>query len=152
MQVVGRECVVCRARIVAARDARPCASCAAPLHGDCGAGHTCAGTNEAAPAAGPAPARPDIARSRWVRIGVPALAALVASAIVPRFRSWQSERRIAERAAVRLGCTASEVAIEFENSGVTARGCGTRVHYLRVCGQIDRAECLEEIEAVPGAR
>ena len=148
MQVVGRSCAVCGARIVAARDGRACATCGAALHDGCAAGHTCPGPQKAA--AAPARAQPGAGKIRLIKIGAPVLGVLVAAAVVPRFRSWQAERRIAERAAQRLGCPDRQVEVAFgPGSRISARGCGASVTYLRVCGQ-DSPDCLEEIE--PAAR
>ncbi|HXU06074.1 MAG TPA: hypothetical protein VN903_34205 [Polyangia bacterium] len=151
MQVVGASCGVCGAKIVTAREGRACATCGAvALHDGCATGHVCAGAPKAAPAAAAAPARPNARRSGWI-YGM--IGGLVASAVVPAYRHWRTERGIAERAAPRLGCTASEIEIEYgPGSAITARGCGTSVSYLRVCGQLERAECLEEAELPPGSR
>jgi hypothetical protein len=146
VQVVGQSCAVCGARIVAAPDGRACASCAVALHNGCAAGHTCAAAGKPAPATAVAPAG---ARSRRGRLGTLLLVVLVSSAVVPRVRTWRTERRVARHLAPRLGCAASEIEIEQRASGITARGCGRTVQLLRVCGQIDRPECLQEIELVP---
>jgi hypothetical protein len=150
VQVVGRECAVCRARIVTARDGRTCASCAAALHDDCAASHACASAEKPASAPAALPAPRAALRGRWV-YGL--LGVLVAASVVPWFRHWRTERAIAERAAHRLGCAASEIeVVDGPGSGITVRGCGRSATYLRVCGQIDRAQCLEEVEFQPQGR
>jgi len=146
VQVVGQSCAVCGARIVMAREGQACASCAAAVHTACAAGHTCA------VAAPPAPAVPaPIPRKRRLLTAlVPLLGVLVAAGGAQRIRSWQTKRQIAERAAHRLGCSASGIEVSWEKSGITARGCGTWVTYLRVCGNLDQPECLEEIQLPAG--
>ena len=146
MQIVGRSCAVCGARIVTAAEGRACASCAAAQHDGCAGGHAGAGPEKPAPA--PTLARPPAARSRWVTIGAPLLGVLVAASVVPRFRHWRAERRLAERAAAQLDCPADEVKVSRPRGPITAQGCGRTVQYLVVCGDIERPECLERIEVV----
>ena len=141
MQIVGRSCAVCGARIVTAAEGRACASCAAALHDGCAGGHACAGPEKPAPA-------PALARSRWMTIGAPLLGVLVAASVAPRFRHWRTERRLAERAAAQLDCPADEVKVSRPRGPITALGCGRTVQYLVVCGDIERPECLERIEVV----
>jgi len=86
--------------------------------------NTCAAGHTCAaagePASAVAPARPDVARSQ-----------------------------VARHLAPHLECAASEIEIEHVAGGITARGCGRTIQFLRACGEIDRPECLEEIEPSP---
>jgi hypothetical protein len=140
VQVVGRSCAACGARIVTAAEGKECASCSAALHTGCAAGHVCAERDQAAAAAPPA-------RRRWVALGAGLLGVLVASIVGPRFRSSQTKGRVAERAAAHLDCPSDQVEVKWGGQ-ITASGCGRTVRYLRVCGQIERPECLERVEVV----
>jgi len=153
VQVVGANCAVCAAKIVMAREGRACASCDVPLHNGCAEGHVCDASAKPAAAAArtvAVDARPPAQRYRWVII---AASVTVASIVVPWFRHWRTERAIAERAAHRLRCDVSDIkVVSGPGSGITVSGCGTSVYYLRVCGQLDRPECLQEMELVPDTR
>ena len=139
MQVVGRSCAVCGARIVTAPEGRACASCEAALHNGCADGHVCAGAQKPAAAAAPAPRA---LKRPWL-YGL--LGVAVAAMVVPTVRSWQTKRSVLRRVAANLNWPVDEVEVSLR-SPITASGCGRTINYLRVCGDITRSECLEEID------
>jgi hypothetical protein len=91
-----------------------------------------------------------VARKRHPALIGGLLGVLVASIVVPRIRSGQRQRELTERVAGDLACAPSETAVTTEGGAVVGRGCGRSARYIRACGDIQRRECLERIEVLPG--
>ena len=94
----------------------------------------------------PPPAPPASARRYWVVIGASLLALVIAVTVGPRVRRSETKRRIAARAAEHLDCPAEDVKVWLHGQ-ITAQGCGRTIHYLLVCEEIERLDCLERIQA-----